>query len=173
MSTRADFVGYEYTDITINQDKESLFVDGYTNFGWDLDSITKPVQALATLKIKFKRDRKIRNKAELTRLQRQFDACVDEMEQLERSKKTTARIVAYGIALVGTIGMACSVFAVTSGLITLSIIFAIPGVLGWLLPYFSYKKLYQKKAAEITILMDQKNEELYEVSKKANHLLSN
>ncbi|MBC1458660.1 hypothetical protein [Listeria newyorkensis] len=168
MSGRADFVGYEYKDITINQEQESLFVDGYTNFGWDLDSVSKSV---TSLKIKFKRDRKIRNKAELTRLQRQFDACVDEMEQLERSKKTTARIVAYGIALVGTIGMACSVFAVTSGLITLSVIFAIPGVLGWLIPYFSYKKLYQKKAAEITILMDQKNEELYEVSKKANGLL--
>ncbi|KGL41345.1 hypothetical protein BMT55_03275 [Listeria newyorkensis] len=168
MSGRADFVGYEYKDITINQEQESLFIDGYTNFGWDLDSVSKSV---TSLKIKFKRDRKIRNKAELTRLQRQFDACVDEMEQLERSKKTTARIVAYGIALVGTIGMACSVFAVTSGLITLSIIFAIPGVLGWLIPYFSYKKLYQKKTAEITILMDQKNEELYEVSKKANGLL--
>lgn len=169
MSGRADFVGYEYKDITINQEQESLFIDGYTNFGWDLDSVSKSV---TSLKIKFKRDRKIRNKAELTRLQRQFDACVDEMEQLERSKKTTARIVAYGIALVGTIGMACSVFAVTSGLITLSVIFAIPGVLGWLIPYFSYRKLYQKKAAEITILMDQKSEELYEVSKKANGLLS-
>lgn len=169
MSTRADFVGYEYTDITINQDKESLFVDGYTNFGWDLDSISKSV---TSLKIKFKRDRKIRNKAELTRLQRQFDACVDEMEQLERSKKNDSADRGVWHCLVGTIGMACSVFAVTSGLITLSVIFAIPGVFGWLMPYFSYKNLYQKKDAEITILMDQKNEELYEVSKKANHLLS-
>lgn len=87
MSSRADFIGYEYKDITVNQEQESLFVDGYTNFGWDLDSIAKPIKPLASLKIKFKRDRKIRNKAELTRLQRQFDACVDEMEQLERSKK--------------------------------------------------------------------------------------
>ncbi|MBC1230618.1 hypothetical protein HB816_09185 [Listeria booriae] len=171
MSGRADFIGYEYKDITVNQEQESLFVDGYTNFGWDLDSIAKPIKPLASLKIKFKRDRKIRNKAELTRLQRQFDACVDEMEQLERSKKTMAQIVAYGIALIGTICMAGSVFAVTSGLITLSVIFAVPGFIGWIIPYFCYKKLYQKKSAEVAILMNQKEDELYEVSKKANSLL--
>ena len=69
--------------------------------------------------MKFKRDRKVRNKAELTRLQRQFDSCVSEIESLERSKYLRASVFAYIIGVVGTAFMAGSVFAYLADMLVL------------------------------------------------------
>ena len=67
-----NFIGYEYKEIIITCDKEGMYADGYPSFGWKLDGITPSVIGLSTVNLKFKRDRKIKNKAELSRLQRQF-----------------------------------------------------------------------------------------------------
>ena len=56
--------------------------------------------------MKFKRDRKILNKAELTHLRRQFDACVGEIVALEKSKRENATIMSIIIELIGTAFMA-------------------------------------------------------------------
>ena len=40
--------------------------------------------------LRFRRDRKICNRAELTRLQRNFDSCVAEIDALEQSKRSGA-----------------------------------------------------------------------------------
>ena len=42
--------------------------------------------------LKLKRDRKIRNKTELTRLQRQFDACATGIRKMENSKLLLKKI---------------------------------------------------------------------------------
>ena len=42
--------------------------------------------------LRLKRDRKIVNKTELTRLQRNFEACVREIQSLENSKTSKATI---------------------------------------------------------------------------------
>lgn len=47
--------------------------------------------------IRLKRDHKIINKAELTRLQRNFEACVSEIQTLEQRKTSAA--TAYAIVL--------------------------------------------------------------------------
>lgn len=121
--------------------------------------------------MKFKRDRKIRNKSELTRLQRQFDACVSEIQSLEFSKYRKASTVAYVIGVVGTAFMAGSVFAITLNMVVLCAILAVPGFLGWIIPYLCYRNISKKKTAEITPLIDQKYDELYAVCEKRNALL--
>ena len=92
--------------------------------------------------LRLKRDRKIVNKTELTRLQRNFEACVREIQSLENSKTSKATIWALAAGVIGTAFIACSTFAVTADppKILLCIIFAIPGFLGWILPYFLYEK---------------------------------
>lgn len=78
-----NFIGYEYQDVTVKRSMASLYADSYQNFGWELDGTTEPVGKLDSVTMKFKRDRKLRNKAELTRLQRNFDACITETLSLE------------------------------------------------------------------------------------------
>jgi len=168
-----DFVGYEYKDVTVQRSMESVYVDGYQNFGWDLEEISGVVTGLSSSFLKFKRNRKILNKAELTRLQRQFDACVGEIVALEKSKTTKAMIAALMIGLGGCAFLAGSVFAVTAlpPNILLCIIFGLPGIVGWVLPYFVYKAMSLKRSQKVEPLIDAKYDEIYEACEKANALL--
>lgn len=166
------YVGYEYKDVTVKRSMESVYVDGYSNFGWIIEGTSIPVGKVDSLTLKFKRDRKIRNKSELTRLQRQFDTCVSEILSLESSKYIKASAVAYIIGVVGTAFMAGSVFAVTAGRIMPTIILAIPGFIGWIIPYICYRKISMNKTEQITPLIDQKYDEIYDVCEKANNLIS-
>lgn len=168
-----NFIGYEYVSIDAKKSMSSVYIDGYENFGWQLEGTETPVGSVDSVTLKFKRDRKITNKAELTRLQRNFDACVQEILSLEGSKRTKAMIAALGVGIVGTAFMAGSVFCVTSGLVVPCIILAIPAFAGWALPYFLFKNISRKRAAEVTPLIDQKYDEIYSICEKANALLGN
>lgn len=167
-----NFVGYEYKDITLKRKMESVYVDGYIHFGWVLEGTSTSVQNYGSVTMKFKRDRKISNKAELTRLQRQFDATVAEIETLENSKVIGASVVAYVIGVIGTAFMAGSVFAYLDDMLPLSVILAIPGFVGWIIPYFLYCSINKKKTNKVSPLIDQKYDEIYEVCEKANALLT-
>ncbi len=166
-----NFIGYEYQDVTVKRSMASMYADSYQNFGWELDGTAEPVGKLDSVTMKFKRDRKLRNKAELTRLQRNFDACITEILSLEAQKYIKASVVAYVIGIIGTAFMAGSVFAVTANRIIPCILLAIPAFIGWVLPYFCYRAIVKKKAAEVTPLIDQKYDEVYAVCEKANALL--
>ncbi len=166
-----NFVAYEYQDFIVKRSMASMYSDGLENFGWELEGTENVVGKPESICLKFKRNRKIRNKVELTRLQRQFDSCVHEIQSLEFSKYVKPSAVAYGIGVIGTAFMAGSVFAVTSNMVALCVILAIPGFAGWVLPYLSYRNILRKKTAEVTLLIDKKYDEIYEVCEKANGLL--
>ena len=166
------FIGYEYREITVDREMESVYTDGYRNFGWIAESISTPLIGVGGTVMKFKRDRRILNKAELTRLQRQFDSCVKEIMRMERSKISNASMVALSVGFVGTAFMAGSVFAVVGGMIPLCIILAVPAFIGWILPYFLYNSTLAKKTAAVTPLIESKYDEMYEVCERANGLLN-
>lgn len=176
------FIGYEYRTISVPKDKASVYLDGYQNFGWEPEggeeaaaangqSVLPSVSSMTTLR--FKRDRKIRNKAELTRLQRQFDACVEEIVNLERSKTTKAMIVSLSVGVIGCAFMAGSVFAVTAAIpqVVLSAVLAVPGFVCWILPFFLHQNLRTKRTAVVNPLVDKKYDEIYDVCEKGNSLL--
>lgn len=166
------FIGYEYKDVTVKQELESIYADSYPNFGWELEKTTNPFAGVSAVTMKFKRDRKIRNKAELTRLQRQFEAFVNEIVSLEKSKVIGASTAAYIIGVLGTAFMAGSVFAFLGNMIPLCIIFAVPGFVGWIIPYICFVSICKRKSAKVEPLIDQKYDAIYEVCEKANSLLS-
>lgn len=114
------------------------------------------------------------NKQELLRLQSHFEDCVHEVELLEKSKSNMATIVSLIAGILGTAFMAGSVFAVTaqSPLVILSIILAIPGFIGWILPYFLYKRVREKQTAKMNPLIEKKYDEIYEICEKGNKLLN-
>ena len=170
-TTNSDFIGYEYKDITVARDKENLFIDGYQNFGWKLEGAKTPLTGLYSATMTFKRDRKIRNKAELTRLQRKFDACVSEITSMENSKTSKASVPAFTIGLIGTALIAGATFAYLAAIIPLCIILAVPGFIGWVLPYFCYNNAYAKRSEKVSPLIETKYDEIYEICEKANGLL--
>lgn len=174
-----NFIGYEYKEITTDGGRISLLLDGYESFGWEIDGnmqeqIKEP-HAASTQKtvVHLKRDRKIINKTELTRLQRNFEACVNEIDMLEKAKTSAATMYAIAAGIVGTAFMAGATFAVTAQppQYVLCILLAIPGFLGWIAPYFLYKWKVRKQTQKLTPLIEEKYDEIYEICEKGSKLL--
>lgn len=180
------FIPYEYKEVITSSDKVSFFIDSYECFGWEIDQNVAGVgndtyiQAGAysphnrNTIIRMKRNRKIVNKMELTRLQRNFESCVSEIETMEKSKTSLATVYALIIGIVGTAFMAGSVFAVTAQPphIIACIILAVPAFCGWIFPYFIYRRTVQKQTEKVTPYIEAKYDEIYELCEKGNKLLN-
>ena len=174
-----EFVSYEYKEITVETEHVSMYLDCYENFGWVADDRNHPQvhSDVAGMHhqttIHLKRNRKIINKMELTRLQRHFEACVKEIAALEKAKTQMATVWALVAAVAGTAFMAGSTFAVVHEppVIWLCILLAIPGFVGWIVPYFLYQKIRKKNIEKLQPLIEAKYEEIYEVCEKGHALL--
>jgi len=177
------FVGYEYKEVITNKENISSLIDGYKSFGWVIDeNVSYSIPAnrpgnrpsiYANVVLRLKRDRKIMNKMELTRLQRNFEFCIKDINQLESSKISAATMYAIIVGIIGTAFMAGSVFAVTAAqpMIVLSIILAIPAFAGWISPYYIYKIIVRKRTEKVSPLIEEKRDEVYEICEKGSKLL--
>jgi hypothetical protein len=168
-----DYIGYDYKTVTVDSEKVSMYLDAYENFGWITEDVAQQATFGGTVTLKLKRDRKIINKAELTRLQQHFEACMDEITELENSKAKTAIIYSLAVGLIGTAFMAGSVFAVTHEppMIFLCIILGVPALIGWAFPYKIYKSILKKRTDEVTPLIEQKYDEIHGICEKGNALI--
>ena len=177
------YTGFEYKEVSGSADRISFLIDSYECFGWKIDDNRNGTKEGASyperlakgknVMIPMKRDRKIMNKAELTRLQRNFEACMNEVEELERSKTSGASVWALTIGMIGTVFMAGSVFAVVASppQILLCILLAVPAFAGWIAPYFLYKKLAALRTQKVIPMIEAKYDEMYELCEKGNKLL--
>ena len=120
-----------------------------------------------------RRDRKILNKMELTRLQRNFEASMAEIRALKESATAKPLWAALAVGIAGTAFMAGSVFAITAEppVIWLCALLGIPGCIGWALPYFLYRRGSKKRTAALQPLIEAKYDELYGLCKKGAGLL--
>ena len=168
-----NYIGYEYKTVTVDSEKSSMYLDAYENFGWIPEDAAQARQFTGTVALKLKRDRKILNKAELTRLQQHFEACMDEITSLENSKIGKATISAIVIGLAGAAFLAGSVFAVTASppIIWLCVLLGIPGLIGWALAYPLFKLFVKKRAAEVAPLIEQKYDEIHEICENGSALV--
>lgn len=174
-----DFIGYEYKELLTKGSRFSFLLDGYENFGWELDENLpengkdRNFAAQQRKALRLKRNRKIVNKMELTRIERNFEACVNEIDKLEKEKTSIATVYALVLGVIGTAFMAGATFAVTAQPpnYILCIILAIPGFLGWIFPYFLYKKIAGKQTERVAPLIEEKYDEIYRICEKGNKLL--
>lgn len=168
-----DSVVYEHCNVTVKRDYADLYSDNYQNFGWETETTSVAQKKRHTVTIKFRRDRKIRNKMELTRLQKNFDACIFQIDVLEKSKKATARGAAISVGVIGTAFVAGSVFSVIAGMITLCIVLEAMAFICWILPCFLYIQVFKRKTKKVEPLIEAKYDELHMVCDKGYRLLNN
>lgn len=173
MDQMKNFTAYEYKEITVRSDKAPLYLDCYESFGWKQDENFPPQESGDKVTLKLKRDRRLVNKVELTRLQRNFEASMNEIIALEHSKTTAATIWALCIGLVGTAFMAGSVFAISAEppRVLLCIVLAVPAFAGWIAPYFVYRILRDKRTRQVNPFIEEKTEEIYAICEKGQSLL--
>lgn len=170
---KTPFIGYDYKEVTVPSEQASFYRDCYETFGWKLEENCTPYQGVHLTKIKMRRDRKIINKMELTRLQQHFENCAREIEDLERSKHTVASIWALVVGFAGTVFMAGSVFAVTHTppIYWLCVLLSVPAFSGWLCPYFLFRYKVRVQTRKVQPIIERKHDEIYEICQKAYSLL--
>lgn len=168
------FVGYDYKELAADGERAAFCLDCYESFGWVLDERTREDGSAGKGKLLLKRERKIVNKVELTRLQRHFEACMDEIRALEKSRTASAAIWAIVVGLIGTAFLAGATFAAVHEppRYALCAILAVPGFTGWVLPSFLYQKLAAKRSNVVAELVERKYDEIYEICEQGNRLLN-
>jgi len=164
------FVGYEYTEVEVKRELESFYMDYYPSFGWEFDSRTPSLKSIIDIKLKFKRNREIKNKTEVMKQQRQFEKTIKEIQKLEMSKVIKASAVAYVVGIIGTAFMAGAVFSVLASNIVLCVVLGIIGCIGWVIPYWLFKNISKKMTENVEPEIDGKYDEINEICKKATDL---
>lgn len=164
---------FDYFKVTVEDDLCSQYMDGYASFGWKQDENLPNEKSGGKVTLHFKRSRSILNKTELTRLQRHYEACMQEISALEASKGSVPMIVSLTCGLIGCAFMAGSVFAVTAAppVIWLTVVLGIPGFALWGAAYFGYKWSKRRRAETVMPLIDAKYDEACAVCEKAQQLL--
>lgn len=170
---RGSYVAYEYKEIQAEKETVSFYLDSYECFGWEKDENLPENMAAGRVTLRLKRNRNIINKMELTRLQRNFEASMNEIRMMKKSITEKPSMYSLIVGIVGTAFMAGSVFAVTSDppYIILSILLAIPGFLGWILPVYIYRAFKKRQTEKMTPYIDEKYEEIYKICEKGHSLL--
>lgn len=168
-----EYKAYDYKQVSLPEDQLSFKLDCYENLGWTPAENISVKQEHGKILLRLKRDKNIINKTELTRLERNLESCFDEIDSLEQSKTKISSIQALTCGLIGTVFMAGATFAATasSPVVWLCVLLAIPGFLGWILPYFIYKKGIEKKAEKVTPFIETKQKEIEAICRKGCSLL--
>ena len=184
-SVNKDFVVYEYLSLDTSPESEQLYVDCYQNFGWIFTSssnlqnqdyyINRPdMYEKKLVNLKFKRNRRIKNKQELLTLQKKMESSLKKIDKLTKEPELFGAM--YSISI-GVIGLIFVIFAVLSYLASkplyiLCVLNGIVGLIGFLLAYFMNGKLLKKKQEKNEILIEQEYDLIYEYCEKANKLIS-
>jgi hypothetical protein len=79
-SSESNFVAYEYVSVPVKQTIETLYIDCYKSFGWILENSVLNITDLNSVILKFKRDRRIKNRSEVVELQRKCENALTSIE---------------------------------------------------------------------------------------------
>ena len=170
-----DFVSYEYRTKTVKAKDQSRAIDMYEAFGWEVTATTPTMVDSVTLSLK--RDRKLKHKQELVKLERQAEDTFETINGLHRAKTMGASIFAYIFGVIAALvlgGGMCRVMLVENSIPALvgGIILGIFGIALCGINYFIYSKLVARKTKQVLPIIDDNEEKLANILEKGNDLLS-
>ena len=170
-----DFTTYEYRTKTVKAKDQTRAIDMYEAFGWEVTATTPTYVDGVTLSLK--RDRKLKHKQELNKLERQAEDAMQAINGLHRAKTLGASIFAYifgciaalvmggGMSMVMLLGS--SVPALVGGVVLGAVGIVLCGV-----NYLIYKKIAEKKIKQVLPIIDDNEEKLANILEKGNDLLA-
>ena len=200
MSNRKNFVGYEYKTVNAARDSAEMYIDCMENFGWtfvendgcdvqDLLSNLNPVNlgrniagaaqtfgettdTAPSVMLKFKRDRRIENKQQLDKLEREYEAALSAISKIERKNSAQTMGVSLGTGIIGAVFVGLSVYNFISSNIVLGAVFAAIGAIGWTIGFFSNKKVGDRKSTQTESYIREQMDIVYSTCEKAHALLA-
>lgn len=169
-----DFVSYEYKTRMVKTQEQTRAMDMYEAFGWEITGVNTSADGRSTLSLK--RDRKLKHKQELNRLERQAEDTFALIVGLNKAKTLGARIFAYTFGIIAALvlgGGMCLTMLTENSVPALvgGIILGIAGIALCAGNYPVYKKIASKKTAQLLPVIDDNEEKLANLLEKGNDLL--
>lgn len=169
-----DFTTYEYRTKTVKNKDQTRAIDMYEAFGWEITATTPTYVDGVTLSLK--RDRKLKHKQELIKLERQAEDVFETINGLHRAKTLGASVFAYIFGVIAALifgGGMCLVMLVENSIPALvgGIILGIVGIALCGINYLVYKKIVEKKIKQILPIIDNNEEKLANILEKGDELL--
>jgi len=164
-----EFIAYEYKEVIINKKRLDLYLDCVINLGWE---VTNKENYLGKIKLNLKRNYKINNREEVLKLEKDFEEKFNLLERINNEKYDLGLMISLTVGLIGTACLAGATFSFLASKIGLMIILAIPGFVGWFLPYFINKKINNKNLVKVEQKNTELKNEIYSSMEKAFALLN-
>ena len=164
-----EFIAYEYKEVIINKKRLDLYLDCVINLGWE---VTNKENHLGKIKLHLKRNYKINNREEVLKLEKDFEEKFNLLEKINNEKYDLGLMISLTVGLIGTACLAGATFSFLASKIALMIILAIPGFVGWFLPYFINKKINNKNLVKVEQKNTELKNEIYSSMEKAFSLLN-
>ena len=200
MSNKESFVGYEYKTVNATRDSAGMYIDCMENFGWslvendgynvqDLLSSLNPVNfgrniasvaqtfgetadAAPAMTLKFKRDRRIENKQQLEKLEREYEDALSAIQKAERKNIAQTMGISLGTGIIGTAFIGLAVYNFVFSNTVLGVVFAAIGAVGWAIGFFSNMKIGKKKSTQTEPYVQEQLNIVYSTCEKAHALLA-
>ena len=201
MSNEENFVAYEYKNVNVKRNSMEQYIDCMENFGWTLvDGDGYNAQALLSnlnpvnlgmnianfaqtigdtsaddsvpVTLQFKRDRRIENKQQLDKLEKEYVEALSAIDRIERKNSAQTMGVSLGTGIVGAVFVGLSVYNFVASNIVLGVVFAVIGAIGWTIGFFSNRKVGSKKSTQAEPHVQEQLDIVYSACEKAHALLA-
>jgi len=174
MNQQNNYRNYEYLNIMVNNKSVNETVNRYASLGWEID---RQDEGFNKTTLTFRRERSIKNKEQLNRLQIRIEDGANGIKELERSKKKGASIFAgvYGsiAAVIFGGGMSLVMFSFDPVSMPAVIGGIALGVFGGVLAALTYpifQKAVKKKTAKVNTIIEKKRDEIADLCQEAHGL---
>lgn len=172
---QSDFIAYEYKTVSVKAKQQSRAMDMYEAFGWEVTAVTPTIPDGITLSLR--RDRKLRHKQEINKLERQAEGTFETINGLLRAKKFGASVFAYIFGVIATLvlgGGMCLTMLIENSIPAFvgGIVLGIAGIALCTVNYYIYCKIVAKKTKQLLPVIDETEETLANILEKGNDLLS-
>lgn len=169
METNKDYGSFDYRVIEGDDRELSVALDAFESFGWVVDESAVREDG----RIALRRSRALINRMELTRLQRNYESCLNEIRALDQSVTGTALTAAGFTAAIGLVFTAVALLFLLGAhpIYPAALILGIPGVVLLAAVYPLFRLLRSRRAAVVAPLREKKYDEIFILCKKGQKLL--
>jgi len=176
MEQQNNYRNYEYMTKTADSRTVSEIANRYSSLGWELD---RQERGLIFTTLTFKRDRNIKNKDQLNRLQLRIEDGVNGIVYMEESKTRGATIFSLVIGIFAALmfGGGMSLIMFNADPMTASwqvIVGFVLGIVGGAIAavvYPLYRKAVARKTAKTNPLIEKKRDEIADLCGEAHGLV--
>ena len=200
MSNKENFVVYEYKDINVKRDTAKMHVDCMKNFGWTLvenngyiiqdllanlnpvnlgrniantaQSFGETADAIPTVTLKFKRDRRIENKQQLDKFEMEYEKAFSDISKIERNNTAYTMGTALGAGIVGTAILGLAAYSFISANTVMGVILAVFGFAGWGIGFFAHRMVQKKKTMKTEPKIQEHLDLAYSACEQAHALMA-